>query len=168
MQEHDLSPKHSDNEYGFGRPAREIFGALGSLIGQNFGDQQLFHIFLNESDFSSQKRAKAELFHQVAARWARWWQKHRWEFTDDPAFLKVNLPPLPAPAPADSVSSSAPLMTESGTSNSVLQSLRSAPGGLVFYDLDAGRSTALSERWSNQKLLEDLFNEIRKWAAGQG
>lgn len=168
MQQHDLQPKHRDSEYGFGRPVREIFGALESLTGQNFGDQELYHIFLNEYDFPSQKRAKAALFHQVAARWAEWWEKHGRELTDDPAFYQVNLPPLPAPAATDSIPSSALLKTESGTSNWVLQSIRSAPEGLVFYDLDTGRATALPERWRDQKLSDELLKEIQEWAAGQG
>ena len=168
MQQHDLQPKHRDSEYGFGRPVREIFGALESLTGQNFGDQELYHIFLNEYDFPSQKRAKAALFHQVAARWAEWWEKHGREFTDAPAFYQVNLPPLPAPAATDSIPSSALLKTKSGTSNWVLQSIRSAPEGLVFYDLDTGRATALPERWRDQKMSDELLKEIREWAAGQG
>ncbi|MCR9232731.1 MAG: carboxypeptidase regulatory-like domain-containing protein [bacterium] len=168
MQQHDLSQQHRGSEYGFGRPVREIFGALESLTGQNFGDQELNHIFLNEYDFPSQKQAKAALFHQVAARWAQWWEKHAQEFTDDPAFYQVNLPPLPAPTATDSIPSSALLKTKSGTSGWVLQSIRSAPEGLVFYDLDTGRATALPERWRNQKLSDELLKEIREWAAGQG
>lgn len=168
MQQHDLQPKHRDNEYGFGRPIREIFGALESLTGQNFGDQELYHIFLNEYDFPSQKQAKAALFHQVAARWAQWWEKHAQEFTDDPAFYQVNLPPLPAPAATDSIPSSALLKTKSGTSNWVLQSIRSAPEGLVFYDLDTGRAAPLPERWREKEISEDRFKEIQEWAAGQG
>ena len=168
MQQHDLSSKHRGNEYGFGRPVREIFGALESLTGQDFGDQELYHIFLNEYDFPSQKQAKAALFHRVAARWAQWWQKHGREFTDDTAYYKVNLPPLPAPAPAASISSSALLKTDSSTSNWILQSIRSAPGGRVFYDLDTGRTTSLPERWRNKKLSDDLLKDIREWAARQG
>ncbi|QGQ23541.1 carboxypeptidase regulatory-like domain-containing protein [Gimesia benthica] len=168
MQQHDLQPKHRDNEYGFGRPVREIFGALESLTGQNFGDQQLYHIFLNEYDFPSQKQAKAALFHQVAARWAEWWENHGRELTDDPAFYQVNLPPLSAPAATDSIPSSALLKTKSGTSGWVLQSIRSAPEGLVFYDLDTGRAAPLPERWREKEISEDRFKEIQEWAAGQG
>ena len=80
----------------------------------------------------------------------------------------MNLPPLPAPAPAASISSSALLKTDSSTSNWILQSIRSAPGGRVFYDLDTGRTTSLPERWRNKKLSDDLLKDIREWAARQG
>ncbi|MFH1301602.1 MAG: carboxypeptidase regulatory-like domain-containing protein, partial [Planctomycetota bacterium] len=168
MQQHDRSPNHKGNEYGFGRPVREIFGALHTLTGQDFGDQELYHIFLNANDFPSQKHAKAALFHRVAERWVQWWDQHGRELTDDPTFYKVNLSPLPDLAPTDSVSSSAPLKTDNGTGNWILQSLRRAPGGLVFYDLDTGRAASLPERWRDKKLSEDQLREIQEWAAKQG
>jgi hypothetical protein len=65
MQQHDLSSKHNGNDYGLGRPVREISGTLRSLAGQDFGERELYSIFLNKNDFPSQKHAKAVLFQRV-------------------------------------------------------------------------------------------------------
>lgn len=168
VQQHDMNPKHKGNEYGFGRPVREIFDTLHTFTGQDFGEQELFSIFLNKNDFPSQKHAKATLFHRVAERWAQWWQRHGPELTDDPTFYKVNLSPLPKLAPSDSISADAQLKTDSGTSNWVLEPMRRASSGRSFYDLDTGRAAPLPERWRDKKLSEDQLREIHVWAAEQG
>lgn len=168
MQQHDLSPKHNGNEYDCGRPVREIFGALHSLTGQNFGEQELFSVFLNKNDFPSQKHAKAVLFQRIAERWAQWWQLEGHKLTNDPSFHTVKLSPLPVLAPSDSISADAQLKTESGTSNWILEPMRRASSRRSFYDLDTGRAARLPKRWRDKKLSEEQLLEIQEWAAEQG
>ncbi len=168
MQQHDLESRNEGNEYGFGRPVRELFGALHSLTGEGFGEEEIFHIFLNDNDFPSQKHAKSVLFHQVAERWAQWWQQHGQELTDDAAFHEVNLLPLPVLPPTESTLGNTQLKTDGGTGNWILESVRRPLSRNVFYDLDTGRVASMPKRWRDDNLSDDKLQKIRDWAAKEG
>lgn len=169
LQQNDLDRKNTDSEYDFGRPVREVFGALEALTGQQFGEEELYNVFLNDDDLPSQKRAKRLLFHRVARQWADWWNQHASEYTDDPAYQSVELPSVPEPAGADfKLTPDTMLESASGSSNWILQSVRQAPGGRVLYDLDTGRAASLPERWRNQELTPELLEQILKWAGEAG
>ena len=76
MQRHDLTkPDRKNNYYSFGRPVREVFGALRSITGRDFGEEQLYRIFADDNDTSREKTAKAKHFHTIAARWHDWWEE---------------------------------------------------------------------------------------------
>ncbi len=170
MQQHDLSSTEDNDgkEYDFGRPVREVFGALQSLTGQNFGEQQLYHIFINDDDFPSQIKSKQILFHQAAERWAEWWRLHGDGLTDDVAYHAIELPPLPDASEARSLASDAPLNSASGSSNWLLESVQRPGSRTVFYDLDTGRATPLPERWRDEPMTGETLQQVREWAAQDG
>lgn len=168
VQEHDLKGAKRANRYGFGRPVREIFGALRSLSGQDFGEGEVFSIFLNHNDLPRQQDAKAILFQSVAERWSTWWQDSGAQFVDDPAYLEVGLKPLGEFDVVRRVTSDERLKTDSGVGNWILQSVRSKPDGRVFYDLDTGRAKSLPKRWRDQPLTDGTLQDIRLWAAKEG
>lgn len=167
MQQHDLASSNMENEYGLGRPVREVFGALEELTGQEFDEQQLYSVFLHDGDLPGQRHAKRALFQRVAEQWATWWREHGGELVDDAAYLKVELPTLAAPESVSEVPADAMLRTDSGTSNWMLESIKRRPQGRVFYDLDTGRADALPKRWRDKELTPEIINEIQEWAIHQ-
>jgi hypothetical protein len=166
-QQYDLNGDDKGNRYGFGRPVREIFGALRKLSGQEFGEEDLYHMFLDGLD--SQRRMKRELFDREAARWAKWWEEHAEEFTKDPAYARVNLPPLNLPADvAESPPAGARYKTDGGTSGWILQSVLEPNADEVLFDLDTGRATALPKKWRDADLIESHMDDIVAWAFREG
>ena len=90
MQKHDLRDGPTGGRYfDFGRPEREISGALRKLTGQNFGDSALFG--LSRSEDPRRQWYQRRLFTHQAQRWQTWWEAHGREFTDDAAYQKVHL-----------------------------------------------------------------------------
>jgi hypothetical protein len=63
----DLNEKEIRN-FTFGRPVREILGALQKMTGQDFEDEQIYSIFLNGT--VRQRRLRQELYHRQAQKWA--------------------------------------------------------------------------------------------------
>ncbi|WP_425395247.1 carboxypeptidase regulatory-like domain-containing protein [Aeoliella sp.] len=168
VQANDLDRRNSGSEYGFGRPVREVFGALQSLTGQKFGEQELYSIFLNDDDLPGQKRAKRLLYHRVAKQWAEWWNEHASEYTDDPAFQSVEIPTLPESTKKEvALAADTPLETASGSGNWILQSARRLRGQ-VFYDLDTGRATSLPKRWHDQQFTPEVLEQVTQWAGDAG
>ena len=166
MQRHDLHDKDSGNEYGFGRPVREIFGALESLSGQKFNEGELFSVF--RDGFTSQIHARETLFHNTASKWRDWWEQTGSADVADPAYKKVNLPQppesRPSATPFDKV-----LKTSSGGSGHLLASIHEAHTyPREFYDLDTGRYAKLPEKWHGKSLSAEDIVEITKWAAEEG
>ena len=94
MQKYDLDDIDTGNEYGFGRPVREIFGALESLSGRKFNDRELNSIC--RGGLPSQNYAREVMFHRNASTWRNWWEQTGSADVADASYEKVNLPPLPA------------------------------------------------------------------------
>jgi hypothetical protein len=167
MQKHDLAEKDEPNEFDFGRPVREIHGALGKLTGQSFEDDELFHIFLDGTIL--QRRMKEEFFFRHAQQWAAWWEKHAAEQVKDEAFFKVN---LVKPAAMQEVKlekkNSQHYRIESGSSGWLLESFTDTKGKHIFYDFDTGRTAKLPGKWRDTKDLNSRFPEIEKWAREEG
>jgi beta-lactamase regulating signal transducer with metallopeptidase domain len=165
-QQHELNPGRSrGNGYYFGRPVREIFGALRKLTGQTMSEQELNHMFLD--GVASQRRLKRELFYREAKKWADWWDLHAAEFTQDAEYARVNLPPAVAEAvtpPEGEVH----YKTAGGASNWVLKSVFDPQANQVFYDLDTGRVAGLPEKWREAVAIEPLLDEIADWATREG
>jgi beta-lactamase regulating signal transducer with metallopeptidase domain len=170
VQKHDLGRDRGGNEYGVGRPVREVFGTLELLTGQKFDEEQLYYTSLNDDDFSSQKQAKKRLFHNTAERWASWWREHGGELTDDAKYHGVTLPPLANAVAVDWLSPDTPLKSSnsSGGSNWILQSVRNPKSRVVFYDFDTGRTSSLPELWRGTELTPNKLVEIHEWAAQNG
>jgi beta-lactamase regulating signal transducer with metallopeptidase domain len=166
MQKYDLDDMGSGNEYGFGRPVREIFGALESLSGQKFNDRELNSIY--RGGLPSQNYAREVMFHRNASTWRDWWEQTGSADVADASYKKVNLPPLPASQPAvtplDKV-----LKKNGGASGHMLTSIHKAGTyPKEFYDLDTGRYANLPERWHGKSLSAEDIVEILKWAAEEG
>ena len=95
MQQNGLDKIHKDNpfnqgnRYSFGRPIREIFGALEGLSGQKFDEEELYHMFSGGS--ANQERQKRKLFNRTASQWALWWEQHWAEHVQDVTYSHVNL-----------------------------------------------------------------------------
>jgi beta-lactamase regulating signal transducer with metallopeptidase domain len=86
MQRHDLDPGDTGQDFTFGRPFREITGALHTITGQKFNEDELNFVRLEGG--SPQRRIQRQHFQQLAERWATWWIKNRRRFTDDPAYAR--------------------------------------------------------------------------------
>jgi hypothetical protein len=90
MQKHDLRDGQGGGQYfDFGRPEREIIGALQKLTGESFDDSELFG--LSRSEDPRRQWLQRRLFTRQARRWQAWWEARWREFTDDPAYQGVNL-----------------------------------------------------------------------------
>lgn len=165
-QEHDLSDDAPNgNDYDFGRPPREICGALNKLTGTEMGEEDLYHTFL--SGVVTQRRMKREQYLRVARKWADWWEQHANEFTHDPAFARVKLPPAPEEA-MGGLPPGAHLRTEGRRSGWVLESVFDSQAKAVFYDLDTGRNASLPAKLRDSSSIEAALGEIITRASGEG
>jgi hypothetical protein len=141
MQRHDLVPDDTGQDFVSGRPFREITGALHTITGQKFNEDEL--TFVTLAGGTPQRRIQRQHFQQLAERWATWWIKNRRRFTDDPAYDTVKLSGLLEPAGRD-IAAAQPFPTgakvQAGSETNVLigppQAIRDAR---TFLDLDTGR-----------------------------
>jgi beta-lactamase regulating signal transducer with metallopeptidase domain len=99
MQTHQLDKGGWGTNFGFGRPEREVIGALQKLTGQDFQDEELG---MSLSEAPRGQVLQRRLYARQANRWQEWWEKNWQRFTNDAAYQKVSLnvadEPLP-PAP---------------------------------------------------------------------
>jgi hypothetical protein len=167
MQEHDLYDRDEGMNYGFGRPVREIFGALTKLTGKSFGEDQLYFIFTGGT--ARQQQLKQELFERTAKKWADWWEQHWKEYVVDAAYARVNLPvPQPVATAGAPFDPQQHLKTVSGGSGWILGSYSNAKTRRAFFDLDTGRAVGLPENWRQAENTESHREEIEAWAAQEG
>lgn len=162
-QQHDVNPRDTGRDYDFGRPVREVFGALQTLSGTNFDDERVYHIFDGGTD--RHRYLKQRLYHDRAVAWEAWWKQTGAALVADPAYKEVGLPPAPVappvPVPSETVRRKAVLQE----SNAVL----SPPNGTLpycweFVDLDTGRATVLPKRFQGRA----ESPEVREWAIAEG
>ncbi|GAA4420888.1 carboxypeptidase regulatory-like domain-containing protein [Bremerella cremea] len=169
MQQHDLDEKNEDNQYGMGRPVREVFGALQKLTGQKFDEETLYGVF--DGGTSRQRQLKRDLYQKSGNRWAAWWKAHAKEFIADPSTLQIEFLALPELEPEPQASSFYAVDRQLGSfSNHMLAAYQEPTNNLtfVFEDLDTGRRSPLPEKW---KKLEDPAaheEEIVAWATEEG
>jgi beta-lactamase regulating signal transducer with metallopeptidase domain len=155
------------NQYSFGRPIREIFGALEALSGRAFDEEELYGVF--SGGMATQELQRRRLFQRTASKWADWWEQHWREYVQDVAYSHVNL----AAAKDNDDNATAPkpgahFKTVGGGSNYVLQSVFDPNARTVFYDLDTGRTAGLPAKWRDGKITESQLDEIVTWAAQEG
>jgi hypothetical protein len=164
-QQYDLAPplRDKDNRYSFGRPVREIFGALQSLTGQNFGEEQLYHIFLD--GLPSQRRMKRKLYQRTAQAWAGWWETVE---IGDPQYARVNLPEVAEEKIEEPLPPGMHFKTNGGHSGWILESVLNPESKTVFYDVDTGRVSDLPERWRAAENIQTHLDDIVAWAIGEG
>jgi beta-lactamase regulating signal transducer with metallopeptidase domain len=163
MQQHDLGDDKI--HFGYGRPMREVFGALKKLTGH---DIPMDFNYVSLSEDPNRSRLQREIFMQYAMQWQAWWEEHARDLVQDEAYRHVNLaaqaesPPLPKRAlgPTSRVSG--------GWSGSVL-SPPSVEGPYVDHllDLDTGRQPFWPTDIPRTKEGIDSA-KFREWAIVQG
>lgn len=152
------------NRYLFGRPIREIFGALEGLSGQKLEEQELYGVFSGNS--ATQERQKRRLFERTASHWADWWEQHWSEHVHDVAYSRVNLAVAKVGEPVvTGLQPGTHFNTQWGSANNVLQSVFDPGAIYIFYDLDTGRQAGLPRKWRNATSIEAQLDEIIAWAA---
>ncbi len=143
LRKHDLDKTDKGDGFGFGRAYREITGALHSITGQRFNEDEL--IFIHLSGTPKQQWLQSWLFHGLASRWAVWWKQNWRKFTDDPTYAKISLSPLPDAPAVTSISAVQPFPTGDtvksslGQSNVILGLPQPQEYYRTFKDLDTGR-----------------------------
>jgi hypothetical protein len=165
MQEHDLDERDRDQHFSFGRPVREVFGALHKLTGEEFADAELFG--MTRRNDARRTALQRRIYQRQAERWAQWWNDHAREFVDDLAYYDVKLPPFDDPVPAP-VALADVAKLESGFSGLVV-SPPAEPGEHVwhFIDLDTGRRPNWPKHIPRDEATLD-FAELEKWAREVG
>ena len=166
MKKHDLDDRDEPLRYGFGRPVREIFGAIQKLTGHSFEEEQLFHVFAGGG--AHQQRMKQRLFARSAKEWAAWWESHWSEKITEAAYSRVDLPDLETDATMATSVEGRRFKTGGGSSNWILESFSKPKAQRVFFDLDTGRAAGLPQQWRDSKSIETHEDEIAAWATGEG
>ena len=167
MQKNDLKGSVRGGRYfDFGRPEREIFGALQKLTGQRFDDSELNG--LGRSDDPHRQALQRRLFTRHARAWQAWWEAHWREFTDDTAYQKVNIAAEDEPIPAAPGALGPKAHTENHTSGAVLSpAAQEGQYTEYFYDLDTGARPAWPRNIPRDEAQFDL-KQIAAWAERNG
>ncbi len=98
-----------------------------------------------------------------------WWEVHAKEFVDEPAYARVGLTPLAAPAVAALQFPKGPGVQVDGRhGNHLLESVLDSKAKFVFLDLDTGRSTKLPDFLRAAPGKEERLDDIVAWAAREG
>lgn len=164
----DLVPDSDDSGFAtLGRPVREVFGSLKVLTEQNFGEDELFHVFQTKDAPKTQQRAKAMLFHRVATKWTAWWN-HEGRLAISNNELEPLEPPTQPKVGGKAIDLNTRIKTDSGSSGWTLESIRNEDHEHAFYDLDTGRATKLPAQFRNRPLTDPLLTEIQSWARQEG
>jgi hypothetical protein len=170
LQEHDLHKGADRQNVTFGMPYREITGALHTITGQRFNEDELN--FINLQGTRKQRWLQQWLFHGLAQRWTVWWKQNSRKFTDDPSYWRISLPLLPdAPVVAAATAEQPfPIGDQVRVSSGWAQVIIGPPQPQEYYrtfkDLDTGRES----KWPKE--LPDLTNakveEVAAFAAKEG
>lgn len=150
-----------------GRPVREICTALQKISGATWGEEDLFHTFLEGG--SHQRDLKRQLYDRVARRWADWWEANWNRFAADPALAAVRLPPL-------TLSGQAGLgRFPTGPNVKVTEGAANVPLGPVekqgagcFLDLDTGRQPGWPEALGDWSQKGASLEALWVWASQEG
>jgi hypothetical protein len=168
MRQHDLDNDDRGKGFLFARAYREITGALHSITGQRFNEDEL--IFIHLSGTPKQQWLGRWLFHGLASRWAVWWKQNWRKFTDDPVYSKISLPQLADAPPVAAISAEQPFPTGAKVNAS------GARGGVIvgppqaqefyrtFIDLDTGRAV----KWPKELPETAKGDEIAAFATKEG
>jgi hypothetical protein len=166
MQTHDLDRGKGGTHFSFGRPVREIFGALHVLTKEDFADAELFNISLSEDP--RRQIMQRRIYNRQARRWQAWWKQNAQKFTEDAGYHRVNLnvadEPLP-PAPRT--------LGESARIHGVWREavlsppLEKSKHAWHFMDLDTGYRPKWPADISRNEASQDP-QKVVDWAADRG
>jgi hypothetical protein len=166
MQKHDLDEKDNDRHYGFGRPVREIGGALQKLTGAKHDEEQIYGVFLQGGPH--QQQMQKLLYRRCADRWAAWWEGNWQQHVSDKKYALVGLPN------SDLVTGQqfpqGPTVKMGGHSSGHTAEADGDPTARyeVFYDLDTGRRMAFPEELASLQDDPHRLDKIQAWAAREG
>ena len=162
MQTHDIEGvegrERSRNDFGLGRPVREVAVALRKLTGTEHNEAEVFSTFLSGGE--PQRALQRKAFWQVARNWADWWNSNSSRLVQDAAFAEVNLRALPR---SPDRLSTGPIKVADGMSLSILSPLESGR--------DCALGLGLSRRVEVPKAILENANDrvkVGAWAAEAG
>ena len=170
LRKHDLEKDDKGDGFSFGRAYREITGALHTITGQRFNEDELNFIHL--SGTPKQRWLQRWLYHGLASRWAVWWKLNWRKFTDDPAYSKISLPQLPNAPPVAAISAEQPFPTGAnvrnapGWGNVIIGPPQAQQYYRTFKDLDTGRETKWPKEVPDPAKVRG--DEITAFAAKEG
>jgi hypothetical protein len=167
MQTHDL--QHGRGTYfNFGRPEREICGALYVLTKKIFNDAEIFG--LSRSEDPRRQVLQRRIFVRHAQDWQTWWEAHWRELTDDAAYQKVNLIVVDEALPPASraMGPNARIAEHEGWTGAVLSpAIQQGPHAWFFYDLDTGNQPTWPAHIPKDEPKIDQ-KKLADWAARSG
>ncbi len=166
MQMHDLRKSKGGQYFDFGRPEREIIGALHELTKQDFEDVELFG--MSRSEDSRRQVLQRRIFQRQAQRWQVWWEPNWRTFTDDPAYQKVNLHIADEPLPPASQGLGKTARLSGVIDGAVLSpAIEKGQYAEHCYDLDTGYRPNWPARIPKDEASRDA-KQLADWAAESG
>jgi hypothetical protein len=171
LQRHDVDPGARGLQFAFGTPYHEITGALHALTGQRFPIEEEMH-FIGLQGSPKQRWLKRRLFHELAAQWAVWWKKNWQRFTDDPAYAKISLPPLPEAPQVAAAAGDQPfpmgnrVQVANGPANAIVGPPQPQDYYRTFKDLDTDRELPWPKELPDASKVKG--DEITAFAAREG
>jgi beta-lactamase regulating signal transducer with metallopeptidase domain len=167
MQKHDLRDGPLGGRYfNFGRPEREVIGALRKMTGQNFDDSELFGV--SRSDDPRRQWYQRRLFTRQARRWQTWWETHWREFTDEAAYRRVNLRGDDGPPPPATTRLEPGARMGEGVTGAILSpAMQEGTYAEYFYDLDTGAHPRWPAHLPRDEARVDQ-KQLADWATDSG
>jgi hypothetical protein len=166
MQKYDLDVKDRDDHYSFGRPVREIGGALQKLTGVKHGEEEIYGVFLQGGPH--QQRMQRQLYRRCTERWAAWWEENWKTHVADKKYALVRLGSSDL-GEAQTFPQGPTVKIGGASSGHIAQPDGDAKADYeVFYDLDTGRRMGLPK--ALQAIQDDphRLDKIQAWAAREG
>ena len=166
MRKHDLDKEDRGEHYSFGRPVREIGGALQTLTGVKHGEEEIYGVFLQGGPH--QQRMQRDLYRRCTERWATWWEENWQAHVADKKYAQVGLPNNDLGAAQ--IFPQGPTVKIGGGSSGHTAEPDSDPKAKyeVFYDLDTGRRSRFPKELESLKDDPHRLDKIQAWAAREG
>jgi len=171
MQKHDLDKDNRDGRFGYGRPFREITGALRNITKTHQRDDEVNFVFLGGGE--RQQQIQRKLFHELAVRWQSWWEENWRDVVMDPAYKDVKLPEFKQQSSLASLSVANRIKVMNGMSGATVQPIEKSSDA-CFLDLDSGRrGSRPAEMFRDKEVtvaeqLKQRDPEVLSWAAEEG
>jgi beta-lactamase regulating signal transducer with metallopeptidase domain len=175
LRQHDLDLPDDGRTVAFGTPYHEVLGTLHVLTGHRFSLEEEMH-FIDLQGSPAQLWLRRGLFHELAALWAVWWKQNWRRFTDDAAFSKVSVAPMPNPPRVAEVPADQPfplgnrIRTASSAANISVGPPPPHPQPDEYYrtfkDLDTGRESPWPASLPAESRVKE--DEVAAFAKRQG
>jgi len=166
MQKHDLDEKDRDRYYSFGRPVREIGGALQKLTGVKHDEEQIFGVFLQGGPL--QQQMQKLLYRRCAERWAAWWEDNWQKHVTDRKYASVGLPNSDLIVGQQFPQGPTVKIGGGGSGHTAEPDGDPTSKYEVFFDLDTSRRMAFPQQLAALKNDPHRLDKIQAWAAREG